>query len=118
MSFVPPETSLILAEFPQIQELRILEMGGFKAVYRALIGKKTEAFKLIQLPAPGKDLDADAFRKEMIGRVRREVEALGKCQGKEIVKLGSISATDIRIGDAEYVGYSEEFLDGKDLWRS
>jgi len=52
----------------------------------------------------------------MFGRVRREVEALGKCQSKEIVKLGSISTTFVVVGEVEYVGYSEEFLDGKDLW--
>jgi serine/threonine protein kinase len=116
MSLTPPETSLVLAKFPQIQNLSLLDTGGFKLVYRAEIGGRTEAFKLIQLPMPGDISDADAYRNEMFGRVRREVEALGKCHSKEIVKLGSVSTTYVQLGEVEYAGYSEEFLDGSDLW--
>jgi eukaryotic-like serine/threonine-protein kinase len=117
MSFEPPSDQLILEIFPQIGELALLDKGGFKAVYRARIAGKTEAFKLIQLPRVDETEDAEAFRHEMIGRVRREVEALGQCQVPEIVKLGSVKATGGQIEGWDYVGYSEEFLEGKDLWK-
>ncbi len=117
MPFVPPSEELIRQQFPRIEKLTLLDKGGFKAVYRAEIGKKIEAFKLVQIPRAESSNDVEAFRREMVGRVRREVEALGKCSVPEIVKLGGIKATDVQIDGFDYVGYSEEFLEGKDLWK-
>lgn len=117
MSFEPPRDELVQGKFPQIEKLTLLDKGGFKAVYRARIAGKTEAFKLIQLPHAENADDAEALRHEMIGRVRREVESLGKCKVPEIVKLASMNTTNVQIEGWDYVGYSEEFLDGKDLWK-
>ena len=49
--------------------------------------------------------------------MRREVEALGRCAGPEIVKLGTLPLTPLTINPIDYVAYSEEFLDGSDLWK-
>lgn len=117
MSFTPPADDLIRQAFPQINSLAPLDQGGFKAVYRIGIGGKEEAFKLIQIPSLAGSPDPDAFRHEMIGRVRREVSALGQCRGPEIVKLGSLPLTEAKIAGADYIAYSEEFLDGTDLWK-
>jgi len=117
MSFEPPSDDLIRKAFPQIQDLALLDKGGFKAVYRVSIGGKVEAFKLLQIPSYAGNPDADSLRQEMIGRVRREVTALARCSGPEIVKLASLPLTDVKIEDADYVGYSEEFLEGDDLWK-
>ena len=117
MSFTPPADDLVRQAFPQIASLSPLDQGGFKAVYRIGIGGNTEAFKLIQIPLPAGIPDPDAFRHEMIGRVRREVAALGRCTGPEIVKLGSLPLAEAKIAGADYVAYSEEFLDGTDLWK-
>jgi len=117
MSFTPPANELILQAFPQIQNLTPLDQGGFKVVYRTTIGGKEEAFKLIQIPTPTGIPDADAFKHELIGRVRREVGALARCVGPEIVKLGSLPLTPATIAGADYIAYSEEFLDGTDLWK-
>ena len=89
--------------------------GGFKVVYRAVVRGKTEALKLVKIPKTQNTAEAEAFRKEMIGRVRREIEALGKCQRPEIVRLGQIPATDIVIQNEDYIAYTEEFLEGKNL---
>jgi serine/threonine protein kinase len=117
MSFEPPSDNLIRRAFPQIENLSLLDKGGFKAVYQIRVGGKTEAFKLILIPLYAGNPDADSLRQEMIGRVRREVAALASCIGPEIVKLGSLPLTDVKIGDADYVTYSEEFLGGSDLWK-
>jgi len=117
MSFTPPADDLIRQAFPQVASLSLLDQGGFKAVYRVVIGGKTVAFKLIQIPLPAGTPDPDAFRHEMIGRVRREVAALGRCIGPGIVKLGSLPLTEAKIAAADYVAYSEEFLEGTDLWK-
>ena len=116
MSFTPPGEELIRAGFPRIESLAPIDKGGFKAVYRIVIGDKVEAFKLILIPSYEGTPDADSLRQESIGRVRREVTGLARCTGPEIVKLGSLPLTTVRIAGGDYVGYSEEYLDGKDLW--
>ena len=116
MNFVPPQPDLIRAALPNIESVsQLLHQGGFKAVYRAIVGGKTEALKLVEIPKTQNAAEAEAFRKEMIGRVRREIEALAKCQRPEIVKLGQIPATDIVIQNEDYIAYTEEFLEGKNL---
>ena len=117
MSFDPPGDEYIRQAFPQLESLAPLDKGGFKAVYRIGIDGKVEAFKLILIPSYAGFLDADSLRQESIGRVRREVAALARCAGPEIVKLGSLALTDVKIGDSDYVAYSEEFLEGDDLWK-
>ncbi|HOW64779.1 MAG TPA: hypothetical protein P5186_13820 [Candidatus Paceibacterota bacterium] len=117
MSFTPPADALILQAFPQIQALVPLDQGGFKVVYRAQIQGKEEAFKLIQIPSSAGAPDPEAFKHEVVGRVRREVAALGKCLGLEIVKLGSLPLSEASIAGADYIAYSEEYLDGTDLWK-
>jgi serine/threonine protein kinase len=116
MTFDPPESRLISEAIPEVADLELLEKGGFKAVYRARIGQGTEAFKLVELPAVETSQEAEAFRLEMSARVRREIEALGKCKSPQIVKLGRLAATDLHISGRDYVAYSEEFLAGKNLW--
>ncbi len=115
MSIIVPNNAGIQQALPQIQSIAMLDTGGFKAVYRVDIGGRTEALKLIQIPASDGGTDAEAFKREMIGRVRREVEALGRCAGPEIVKLGTLPLTPVTISTIDYVAYSEEFLDGSDL---
>src|SRR3989442_3770721 len=107
MSFEPPESAVIREAFPQFQELCLLDEGGFKAVYRATIAGKAEAFKLILIPSYEGNPEADALRQESIGRVRREVDALAQCRGPEIVKLGSLQLTPVQIGGADYAAYSD-----------
>lgn len=116
MSFVPPQPDLIRAALPAIESLSaVLHQGGFKAVYRAVVGGKTEAFKLVKIPKTQNTAEAEAFRREMIGRVRREVEALSRCQRPEIVKLGGVPTSDVVIQGEDYIAYAEEFVEGHNL---
>ncbi len=117
MSIILPTDGDIRRALPQIQNLALQDTGGFKAVYRVTLGGRTEALKLIQIPASDGSTDAEAFKREMIGRVRREVEALARCTGPEIVKLGTLALTPLTINAVDYVAYSEEFLEGCDLWK-
>ena len=106
MSIIVPSDTGIRQALPQIQGIAMLDTGGFKAVYRVTIGGQTEALKLIQIPASDGSPDAEAFKREMIGRVRREIEALGRCNGPEIVKLGTLALTPVTINAVDYVAYS------------
>jgi serine/threonine protein kinase len=116
MSFIPPPNDSIIAAFAGLTDLAEIDRGGFKVVYRATVGANTEMFKLVCLPVIGKtDEERQAYRNESLGRIRREIQLLGKCQSPELVKLGSIAPQLTTIGGQEYVGYSEEFLPGDNL---
>ena len=117
MNMTLPSDGDLHRALPQVQNIAMLDTGGFKAVYRVTLGGRTEALKLIQIPASDGSTDSEAFKREMIGRVRREVEALGRCTGPEIVKLGTLALTPLTINAVDYVAYSEEFLEGSDLWK-
>jgi len=116
MAFTPPANDKIRAAFPTLVDIQEYARGGFKVVYTATVGTNCEMFKLVCLPAVGQsDEEKKAYRKESLGRIRREVELLGKCLRPELVKLGQVAPTLVAIDGAEYVGYSEEFLNGDNL---
>lgn len=117
MTFTPPDTSLIIANFPQIKAIDLIDSGGFKAVYRANIGGTVEAFKLIEIPSYLGDPDGLALQREFTSRVRREVDVLQLNLGIEFVKLGSIALCESVINSIGYLAYSEEFVSGSDLWK-
>jgi serine/threonine protein kinase len=95
--------------------------GGFKSVYAAVVAGKKEALKVLgikRITDPGADPDlAEAFCLEQAARVRREVESIGKCQTPALVKLGAIAPVEFEVGNEKYIAYSEEFLEGQDLWK-
>lgn len=122
MKFTPPDNSFILAAFPEIQTISFLSQGGFKAVYRARIQERDEAFKLLCLPVISPDLDENTVKEQKsvrdtyLLRAQREIKLLGNLDAKETVKLGSVPARIATIKDIEYLGYSEEWLNGENLW--
>lgn len=111
-----PPPSEVKAAFPQLETLtHHSEKGGFKWVYRAVINGRPEAFMVVPLPALGDDEAGQAFRAELIARVRREVNALAKCRVPELVELGMVPLTSCVLGGAQCLAYSEEFVEGRDL---
>lgn len=92
-------------------KLSYLDKGGFKAVYKGYVQERTEAIKVVYIPA---DINEEE-RDELIGRVKREIEALDKCKSPEFVQLGSLPPESININGIDYIIYSEEFLDGENL---
>ncbi|MDH4161536.1 MAG: protein kinase [Nitrospirota bacterium] len=117
MNFPPPTAEDIKVLFPQFQEVRFLKTGGFKAVYKAVVKDRPEAFKLVYVPeVNGVDPEvAKEIRKESLGRITREIKILNNCKSPEIVKLGSMQPSPVSIGGREYIAYSEEYLDGNAL---
>jgi len=116
MTFTPPTNDKILAAFPELTDLQEFACGGFKVVFTATVASGCEIFKLVCLPVIGKsESEKQAYRRESLGRIRREVELLGKCRRAELVKLGTVAPKLTTIDGVEYVGYSEEFLNGDNL---
>lgn len=110
-----PSLDKLTTAFPEVSNLRAVAHGGFKYVYKAAIGGRTEAFKLLALPAVGTTEAERASRREYIGRAHREIDLLGHCVCPELVKLGSLAPREVSIDNIDYLGYSEEFLEGRSL---
>lgn len=116
MDTVAPSSNSIQTKFPQFSSIEQLAVHGFKAVYKINNTGTIEALKLIQIPVGGQTTDEqEAERNESLGRAKREVEALGKFNVPEIVKLGNLKPENVTLEGHDYLAYSEEFLTGKNL---
>ena len=104
--------------FPQFRGLHEIGHGGFKTVFKGLNQGDAEVLKVIGIPAPLDPTvdDQIRFQEECVARVQREVEILSRCQSAFMVKLASVALGEHEINGFTYSIYSEEFLDGSDLW--
>lgn len=104
--------------FPQFRGLHEIGHGGFKTVFKGTVQGKAEVLKVIGIPAPDDPNDDDQvrFQEECVARVQREVEILSRCKSSFMVKLASVALGEHQISGFTYSIYSEEFLDGPDLW--
>lgn len=109
--------SALQEKIENLTALSYVARGGFKIVYKAVIDGKTEALKAVQLPIETEDESGRTFRLENIRRVNREIESLSICNSPFLVKLGSVNKTEMTMDGADWIVYSEEFLDGLDLWK-
>lgn len=117
MTFQRPSEESIKAAFPEVAALAFIASGGFKGVYRAEINGNLQALKLINVPdVPAADSEFVRMRDELVRRVEREIEILRKCNSKCIVKLGILPPLSKDIDGKKFIAYSEEFLEGKNLW--
>ncbi len=103
---------LVERSIPEAQNVKFHAEGGFKAVYKAEINHEIEALKVIYLPEKS---DQPEARAEIGARIKREVESLARLSSPYVVKLGSLSPRICRIGDHDYIIYSEELLNGPSL---
>ena len=120
MTMQPPKlpASELTPIFPHFRGLHEIGSGGFKTVYKGTVSGSSEVLKVISIPAPDDPSDKDQirFQEECVSRVRREVGILSRCDTPYIVKLGSVPLGERIINGYTYSIYSEEFLDGPDLW--
>jgi serine/threonine protein kinase len=119
MSNIPPKLTpeQVSGLCPEFSDITEIGAGGHKTVYRARIAEVTEAIKVISLPRAGDSEDLDRLREEFIGRIHREVDILSKCKSPQMVKLGMLPLNTHSVNGDMYAVYSEEFLEGFDLWR-
>jgi len=98
--------------FNQYKDIVYHREGGFKVVYKVMKGTKLEALKLAYIPKENITAEIQAeYRK----RINREFELLRKCNSPFLVKLGSLTLSEVTISNESYVAYSEEFLEGPTL---
>ena len=107
-----PTTDDIQTVKPEIQNLKYIDKGGFKVVFKGNISGTEEAIKLIYLPTED---DESGRRIEITARVKREFNALQQCKTDYLVKLGSIPLELVTIKKIDYLIYSEELINGESL---
>ena len=66
--------------------------------------------KVVYIPP---EAEEDGTRKEIVARVKREIDALGQCRTNRLVTLGSQALERISVGGRDYLIYSEELLPGE-----
>jgi serine/threonine protein kinase len=111
-------TESVLTKAFSLKEIQHIDSGGFKQVFRVKTSSgKDETLKVIALPAISDSESEKAYYSEAVGRAKREIAILGRCTSPELVKLGSIAAAEIEVLGTNSVVYSEEYLQGTDLWR-
>jgi serine/threonine protein kinase len=121
MHFEPLSPQKLMENVPGLESVEeCFARGGFKCVYKAIVCGRQEALKVLSIKAID-EIDADpdvreAYLKEQFARIMREIEALSKCKVPEIVKLGKIIPVEFKLDDIYFLAYSEEFLEGTDLW--
>ncbi len=122
MTLEPLLPEILRQHIPAIDALQpCFDKGGFKWVYRAVVHGRDEALKVLAIrnipDQAGEQDQAEAFLREQYARIHREIQALGRCDVPEIVKLGAIKPVEFENEGTHYLAYSEEFVDGKDLWK-
>jgi len=107
-----PSVDDIKSAKPDIGNIDHVDTGGFKAVYKATVRGRIEALKVVYLPP---QIEEDGMRDEIVARVKREIEALKRCDSECLVQLGTMELELMRIGSHDYLVYSEEFIEGESL---
>jgi serine/threonine protein kinase len=115
----PPRLSAldISPLFPQFCGLIEIGAGGFKTVFKGDVRGVPEVLKVISIPRTDGSDEQEKYRDECFARVRREYGILERCETPFMVKLASIPLGEHEINGDFYSIYSEEFLDGPDLWK-
>lgn len=104
----------VAATVPGASDIRHVEDGGQKVVFRATIGGETYAVKFALVREP---LGADEESSEDVAstRARREVETMRDCTSPHMVKLGPVGLTFGEIAGQKVLYFTEEFIPGSSL---
>jgi eukaryotic-like serine/threonine-protein kinase len=122
MNLEPLSPDILRQYLSEIDALQpCFDRGGFKWVYRAVVHGRDEALKALAMREvsvqDGNRDQAESLLREQYARIHREIQALAKCNVPEIVKLGTIAPVEFENEGTHYLAYSEEFVDGADLWK-
>lgn len=97
----------IIKNNPNIKIISGPFQGGQKEVYKCEVNGKENALKFIKSTAAGDEGEI---------RCEREINTLLICNSKYLIQLGEIPYTEISDGSNHMVYYSEEWVNGYDLY--
>lgn len=107
-----PTISAVELAIPMATSLAEIGTGGFKVVYRGTVNGIDEAVKVVYVPVDLADPTVEDCNRR---RLLREIDLIGRCTSRYLVKLGQIPPTRCNLNGLEYVYYSEELVDGASL---
>lgn len=97
----------IIKKNPNIKILAGPYIGGQKEVYKCEINGKKNALKFIKSSVAGDEGEI---------RCEREISTLSICNSNYLIKLGEIPYTEVFDGNNHIVYYSEEWVEGYELY--
>lgn len=109
--------SEIALKFSQFKDVQEIGRGGFKTVFKGEVDGVPEVLKVISIPRTDGSAEQLRFRDECFARVRREYSILQRCKSPFMVKVASVALQEHEMNGDFFSIYSEEFLDGPDLWK-
>lgn len=105
----------VIKLIPQVEKVENPLRGGQKQVFPVLINGKGYIVKFIKIK-PIYKLDEDnIIESSLIGRLKREIEILKKCDSPNLVKLGDIDINYAKFQDQHLFYFSEEIINGDDI---
>ncbi|MBU0483781.1 MAG: serine/threonine protein kinase [Proteobacteria bacterium] len=107
-----PTIAEVQATVPTARIIEELGEGTFKVAFRAKIGGREEALKLVRIPTDPEDPTVEEINRR---RAYREIDILAKCTSPFLVKLGQLPPEDCEISGNTYILYSEELVAGDSL---
>ena len=125
-----PDGPELAASIPQVDKAELVQKGGQKAVYKARMEGQIVALKVIPLgfdDAIKINEEADAeFIEELtaevdsdmnstVERAKREVAILDQADVPVLAKRGPLGLSTFQIGDAHWLCFTEEWIEGKTL---
>ena len=111
-----PTGTILTDHVPSMENAELIQAGGQKAVYRATFEGQIVAFKLIALdPEELDDEDTDTDINVVVERAQREVAILRQVNVPVLARLGPQGLSTIQIGEAKWLYFTEEWIEGRTL---
>lgn len=100
---------------PETSAIEILDEGGQKAVFTAIIDGQKYALKFMSPNPPQTTESNNELLDDVTARAQREVETMQQCSTPHLVRMGPIGLNAAEVNGEPIIYFSEEFIEGKDL---
>ncbi len=115
MRVQPPPEDAVMAEWPDLADIAFLTSSGQKVVYRATLGGRPVALKLLPQRSPEDDEELQPVMDALLRYYEREMRVLYECASPTLACLVEWGPY-IRLFDGRpYLAYLEEFIPGRPL---
>ena len=114
-----PDESVLQEIIPSLETAILVEHGGQKAVYKALLNGEYVALKMIAVNVQEEaadDMEEESTAvDEIAARAAREVGILKDVDVPVLARLGSLDLNSVRIGEQPWIYFTEEWIEGNSL---
>ena len=111
-----PTGEALVKHFRSLEEAKLVNQGGQKAVYKARFKGKTIALKMIALGFEHASNEETSIELNTeVARALREVSILDKVDVQVLARSGPLGLSREKIGDSEWLFFTEEWIEGRCL---